>query len=238
MRKEFFACLCVLCAYVVMTGMSLAAAPQEAGPPVVIIEWPASGVTSSKILDIRGSISDPAIENATIIHNGQSYKLRVRSGRFERNIVASPGENWIQVVAANSRGTGKGTVFLKASVEPMDMKIILTWDTDQTDIDLWVTDPKEEKCFYQNRTTAVGGLLDLDVTDGYGPETFTLPRAMAGAYLVSAHYYGRGNDLSSPVNVKLEVVLYEGTPREQRKVYSTYLHKVNDVVDIANLLIQ
>ena len=31
---------------------------------------------------------------------------------------------------------------------PVDVRVILTWDADNTDMDLWVTDPKGEKCIY------------------------------------------------------------------------------------------
>jgi uncharacterized protein YfaP (DUF2135 family) len=211
---------------------------QSQSPPVVTIVSPKNGVTGEKILSINGIVSDPTINFATIVHNGENYRMRVEYGRFSRNLVAYPGDNWIEVTAENGYGSGKATAFIKAVVEPMDMKVILTWDKDKTDIDLWVTDPEGEKCYYANRNTGIGGLLDLDNTSGFGPETFTLPKAISGNYLISAHYYGNRSRIVVPVNVKLEVVLYPGTPKEVRKVYSTFIKKTNDAADVANILIQ
>ena len=54
---------------------------------------------------------------------------------------------------------------------------MLTWDADQTDIDLWVTEPSGEKCFYGHNRTTIGGLLSRDFTDGYGPEEYCLRKS-------------------------------------------------------------
>ena len=37
----------------------------------------------------------------------------------------------------------------------MDLRIVLAWDADLTDIDLWVTEPTAEKAFYGNRLSAI-----------------------------------------------------------------------------------
>ncbi len=73
---------------------------------------------------------------------------------------------------------------------PLDLRVILTWDADNTDIDLWVTDPDGEKAYYGHRMTVQGGRMSLDFTGGYGPEEFSLKRAKPGKYKVEAHYFG------------------------------------------------
>ena len=73
---------------------------------------------------------------------------------------------------------------------PLDLRVVLTWDADNTDIDLWVTDPNGEKAFYGHRLTYQGGRMSLDFTGGYGPEEFSLKRAKPGKYKVEAQYYG------------------------------------------------
>ena len=55
---------------------------------------------------------------------------------------------------------------------PMDVRIVIGWTSDNSDIDLWVTDPHKEKCFYEHSETASGGKISQDVTQGYGPEEF------------------------------------------------------------------
>lgn len=66
----------------------------------------------------------------------------------------------------------------------------LNWNTNDTDIDLWVTDPSGEKIYYANNTSASGGYLDRDDTDGFGPENIYFRRnAPDGIYKVEADYY-------------------------------------------------
>ena len=73
---------------------------------------------------------------------------------------------------------------------PLDLRVVLTWDADNTDIDLWVTDPNGEKAFYGHQLTYQGGRMSLDFTGGYGPEEFSLKRAKPGKYKVEAQYFG------------------------------------------------
>ena len=54
----------------------------------------------------------------------------------------------------------------------------MTWHADNTDIDLWVTEPSGEKAFYQHNRTTIGGLVSRDFTQGYGPEEYMV-RAIA-----------------------------------------------------------
>ncbi len=39
------------------------------------------------------------------------------------------------------------------------LRIVLTWDADLTDIDLWVTEPSGEQVTFKHRRTILGGLL-------------------------------------------------------------------------------
>lgn len=72
-----------------------------------------------------------------------------------------------------------------------DIKITLSWDT-ETDIDLWVIDPYSEKIWFEDPIASSGGQLDVDNTDGYGPENVFWPvnEAPFGTYTVQIHYYG------------------------------------------------
>jgi len=72
----------------------------------------------------------------------------------------------------------------------LDLRVVLTWDADNTDIDLWVTDPNGEKAYYQNRLTYQGGRMSQDFTGGYGPEEFSLKTAKPGKYKIEAQFYG------------------------------------------------
>src|SRR5690606_15589026 len=55
---------------------------------------------------------------------------------------------------------------------PLELRVVLTWDADNTDIDLWVTDPFGERAYYGHRLTRQGGRMSPDFRQGYGPEEF------------------------------------------------------------------
>jgi tetratricopeptide (TPR) repeat protein len=73
---------------------------------------------------------------------------------------------------------------------PLDLRVVLSWDAADADMDLWVTDPNGEKCFYGNRFTYQGGRLSRDFTSGYGPEEFSLRDAKPGKYKIEANFFG------------------------------------------------
>lgn len=81
---------------------------------------------------------------------------------------------------------------------PLDLRAVLSWDADNTDIDLWVTDPDGEKAFYGHRLTRQGGAMTRDFTGGYGPEEFSLRQAKPGRYEVRAQFFGHRQQLVSP----------------------------------------
>jgi hypothetical protein len=73
---------------------------------------------------------------------------------------------------------------------PLDLRAVLSWDADNSDMDLWVTDPNGEKAYYGHRLTYQGGHMSADFTGGYGPEEFALRTAKPGTYRVEANYFG------------------------------------------------
>ncbi|TAN63495.1 MAG: DUF2135 domain-containing protein, partial [Magnetospirillum sp.] len=83
-------------------------------------------------------------------------------------------------------------------VLPTDLRVVLTWDADNSDMDLWVVDPNDEKAYYGNRLTYQGGHMSRDFTAGLGPEEFLLKRAKPGQYKVLANFYGHRQQIMSP----------------------------------------
>jgi tetratricopeptide (TPR) repeat protein len=81
---------------------------------------------------------------------------------------------------------------------PLDLRAVLSWDADNTDIDLWVIDPNGERAFYGHRLTYQGGAMSRDFTGGYGPEEFSLHLAKPGRYEVRAEFYGHSQQIVSP----------------------------------------
>lgn len=87
-----------------------------------------------------------------------------------------------------------------------DLRVVISWNTDNCDIDLWVTDPNKESCGYSHKKTYIGGSISEDFTRGYGPEEFLLKKAIKGTYSVNIHYYGTTSQKQlQPVIVKVSV---------------------------------
>jgi uncharacterized protein YfaP (DUF2135 family) len=213
-------------ALVVVAGVGLLAGEETAAieAPVLTLETPVSGWTSKRIVTLAGTVTGEGVSHVRASVNGTDFVLPVKDGKFERAVVLSPGRNDFRVTARNEGGRASAEASLHARVEPKDVRVTMTWDTPGTDIDLWVTDPDGELCKYDHSETKLGGKLDLDVTTGFGPEVFTLARAKAGTYAVQTHYYGGG----PPTRVRIEVVLDEGTPHEERREAETVLFRKDE----------
>jgi len=116
-----------------------------------------------------------------------------------------------------------------------DIKIYLTWDTDRSDVDLWVTNPTGERVYYQHKQGALGDALYDDITTGYGPESYTAPAAKPGTYVVQVNYFGVGRGNLSEARGEVVIVLDEGKPGEQRHVLPYRLFNKEDTVTIARI---
>ena len=74
-------------------------------------------------------------------------------------------------------------------IDRADVLVTITWNTDNTDVDLHVIEPSGEEVFYSHPTSKSGGRLTRDVTQGYGPEMYVLPIAPRGKFTVRANYF-------------------------------------------------
>ncbi|MCP2028850.1 tetratricopeptide (TPR) repeat protein [Flavobacterium sp. HSC-32F16] len=126
---------------------------------------------------------------------------------------------------------------LKANL-PVDIRVVINWNKDNTDIDLWVTDPKGEDCSYSHRSTEIGGRLSNDFTQGFGPEQFLLKKAVKGKYKIKTNFFGeRQNILSGPTTVMAEVYLYYSDGRQERKIAVFQSQKENKRESDSKILI-
>ena len=109
---------------------------------------------------------------------------------------------------------------------PVDMRVVINWNSQNTDIDLWVTDPNQEKCFYSNPATAIGGRLSNDFTGGYGPEQFLLKKALKGKYKIEVDFFNDSSlTLAGPAAVMAEIYTYYSSGKQERKIVTIYLDR-------------
>lgn len=71
----------------------------------------------------------------------------------------------------------------------VDVRAVIDWTTDASDMDLWVDEPTRERAIYNNNRTAIGGRLSHDMTRGYGPEEYMIHAAPPGTYTVQANVF-------------------------------------------------
>lgn len=115
----------------------------------------------------------------------------------------------------------------------------IMWNTDSTDIDLHVTDPDDEECYYEHRRTDMGGVLTDDVTQGYGPEMFRLAKPESGNYKVEVNFYSSNrNRASARTKVYVTIVKNWGRANErvERKVVT--LKDGKQRVTVANVKVK
>lgn len=203
-------------------------ASEPSGPARVTITWPLGGQTTSRVVQIAGRVENLAIERLTLVVNGIPMSVPVSGGSFTQPQVLSPGVNSIRAFTEVEGATIEDATTLYASVPSKDLRVTLTWDTNGTDVDLWLTGPDGEKILYSHRQGKAGGVLDTDVTTGFGPETYTQARLERGTYKIEAHAYR----IERPTRVEVTVVRYEGTPDESRRTFRGVLLKTNDVLAV------
>ena len=118
----------------------------------------------------------------------------------------------------------------------MDVRVVLTWNTDNCDIDLWVTDKDGEKCFYSNKLTANGGRLSRDFTQGYGPEEFCIKKFPGGKLKIEANYFANHQQkFLQPVTVQAEVYTNFGRPNQKKEILTLQLVDKKEVFLIGNV---
>jgi hypothetical protein len=119
---------------------------------------------------------------------------------------------------------------------PVDVRIVIGWNTDNSDIDLWVTDPRKEKCFYENKETSLGGKISADVTQGYGPEEFCLRKARKGNYTVDVNLYGdHRQTLGGPIAIRADLFTDFGKPTQKKRTINLRVTTNKDVINLGAL---
>ncbi|MBX7185552.1 MAG: DUF2135 domain-containing protein [Vicinamibacteria bacterium] len=146
-----------------------------------------------------------------------------------------------RILAKVQRDAGPGAI--KNVMDPRlrlnfetDLRIVLTWDTDDTDMDLWVVEPSGEQAMYSNNLTTIGGMVSDDFTDGYGPEEYLIREGMPGVYRIKADYFGsRAQTLTGPTTLQATIFTDFGRPTEKRRSITIRLGQAKENLDIGEV---
>ena len=118
----------------------------------------------------------------------------------------------------------------------VDVRIVMTWDADLTDIDLHVIEPNGEHANYSNNLTKMGGLVSRDFTRGYGPEEYLIRNAEKGLYKIKANYYSNNSPSAlGPVTVQLDIYTNYGRANEQHRTTTIQLSKKESKIEIGEV---
>ena len=198
-----------------------------------------SDLVTDRIVNISGEIANPQLTTALLILDNDSehaFDLNVVNGNFSQEIVLTGSTEEVQhsvyVVAVSGALVAENTMTFSSLVPLMALHCTLTWDTYGTDVDLWVTDPNGERCYYAHRQTASGLSLDVDDVNGYGPENITTSTVIPGDYVVQVHYYS-DHDSDNAIGTNSLVVIRQGDLAPVN--YYGFLSDSGDLWDVTTL---
>jgi tetratricopeptide (TPR) repeat protein len=101
----------------------------------------------------------------------------------------------------------------------VDVRVVIEWNTEETDLDLWVDEPNGERAYYSNDETRIGGRISNDMTDGYGPEEYLLRRAPAGTFTVRADVFSADEiNPNGASRITAHLIRNFGRPNEKEEV--------------------
>ena len=167
-----------------------------------------------------------------LIVNGASMPLQVdEHGQYARPYAFGAGSNSVEIKNASGQSVLRRQFFeANTGKTPVKLRIILAWDTDHTDVDLHVVTPNGEHAWYGQQSLLSGGGIDIDATDGYGPEIFATPNPASGLYQIYVNYYGGDSEQQIITQTRITVIRDENTPRESQQVFSIPLRRAGELM--------
>jgi len=200
------------------------------------VHYPAAAVSlqpgQSETAQIRGRIAGaPKGKPATLIVNGVAMPLEVAAdGTYGRPYGFGSGSNSVEVRASDGKSRAR-TQFVDGyqGKTQARLRVVLSWDSAGTDLDLHVVTPDGGHAWYGNRVLPDGSALDVDVTTGYGPEIFSSAAPQRGNYHVYVNYFGSGADTSVLTVARVSIITNEGTPRERLQSYQVPMRAAGEL---------
>ncbi|HSW05328.1 YfaP family protein [Aquabacterium sp.] len=175
-----------------------------------------------------------------LVVDGVALPLEIGDdGRFARPWSFGSGSHGITVRGPGAQGASQRVQFIEANRDRpgVRLRVVLSWDSDNSDLDLHVVSPDGQHVFYGNRVAPNGGALDVDVTTGFGPEIFAHPSPPPGHWHVYVNYYGAGERRDVITVAQVAVIEQEGTPREKQQTFRVPLRKPGELTLVRSFLI-
>lgn len=223
------------------------AAPARQADFVQEVHYPASSVNTNGIdaaALIRGRVAKQpkrtdgqARQPARLVVDGVAMPLLTdENGNYARPWSFGKGSHSVEVRGPD--GSIKRRQFYEAQANrtPTRLRVVLNWDSDNTDLDLHVVSPDGEHVFYGNRVGNNGGALDVDVTTGFGPEIYATPAPVRGVYHVYVNYYGAGDKRDVITTAQVTIVQDEGTGSEKQQVFKVPMRNPGELTLVQSFM--
>ncbi|MDR1813009.1 MAG: TonB family protein [Candidatus Fibromonas sp.] len=112
---------------------------------------------------------------------------------------------------------------------PVDIRVVVNWNMDNTDIYLHVTDPNGKNCSsYSYYKTSIGERINA-VRTGYGPKQFLLKKAVKGKYRIYVESVDRNQSASAgPLTIMAEIFTKYADNTEQRQVVTLQMSNASE----------
>ncbi|WP_150127637.1 YfaP family protein [Janthinobacterium psychrotolerans] len=208
------------------------------------VNYPAASVNlqpgQAETAQIRGRIAG-AVKGkpATLVVNGVAMPMEVgEDGSYGRPYGFGSGSNSVEVRSPDGKSRAR-TQFVDSyqGKTQARLRVVLSWDSAGTDLDLHVVTPDGGHAWYGNRVLKDGGALDVDVTTGYGPEIFSSAAPLKGNYHVYVNYYGSGENTSVLTVARLSIITNEGTPREKLQSFQVPMRAAGELTLVKSFVL-
>jgi uncharacterized protein YfaP (DUF2135 family) len=174
--------------------------------------------------------------------NGVPMPLRVdEDGSFSRPYSFGRGANSVSITSPDGSEHAEAQFYdsNKDRIQPR-LRVVLSWSTNNTDLDLHVVSPDGQHCYYGSRVVQNGGALDVDVTSGYGPEVYANPSPPPGRYLVFVNYFGGySNDSAADREITLarvSIISDENTLHEKQQLIRVPMRKPGELTLVGSFV--
>lgn len=151
-------------------------------------------------------------------------------GSFARPYSFGTGSNSVEVRSPDGKSRARTQFYDGYSGKTRSrLRVVLSWDSPGTDVDLHVVTPSGGHSWYGNRILPDGSGLDVDVTTGYGPEIYSSPAPAKGNYHVYVNYYGGNSEHQVITLATVSIISNENTPSERQQTFQVPLRAAGEL---------
>ena len=185
----------------------------------VTIQSPTSGtittdnsVTVTAYLASAAGASLSTVAAVGFVINGSVQYASLNANTFSTVAVLATGDNEIKagLVTTDGMVVLSDPVHVTSQAQNNTYHIRISWDKDDTDVDLHFSWSGGAECYYGNERPNWGGAdvspaLDVDNTQGYGPENITIERLPGpGHYKIWVHYFSDHGNGGTTVHATID----------------------------------